>query len=81
MKTILRRGLHKGLSVTWTLSKVIFPITLIITLLQYTPVLPYFIPLGIPVLPLFFIRLLTAIILTRIVSIIWTRVEKNKQII
>ena len=50
MKTILRRGLHKGLSVTWTLSKVIFPITLIITLLQYTPILPYFIELIEPLM-------------------------------
>src|SRR5699024_2885118 len=31
----------QGLQVTWTLGKVIFPITLIVTILQYTPVLPW----------------------------------------
>lgn len=50
MKEILTRGLHKGLDVTWTLSKVIFPVTLIITLLQYTPVLPFFIQLVEPLM-------------------------------
>jgi len=37
----LQRGLKQGLQVTWTLGKVIFPITLIVTILQYTPVLPW----------------------------------------
>jgi hypothetical protein len=50
MKKILIRGLHKGLRVTWTLSKVIFPITLLITLLQYTPVLPFFIDMIEPLM-------------------------------
>ena len=36
---MLKRGLLSGLSTTWTLSKVIFPITLFITILGYTPVL------------------------------------------
>ncbi|WLR53311.1 nucleoside recognition domain-containing protein [Bacillus tianshenii] len=35
------RGLKAGLKTTWTLGKVIFPITLIVTFLQYTPVLPW----------------------------------------
>lgn len=30
-----------GLHTTWTLGKVIFPVTLIVSLLQYTPVLPW----------------------------------------
>ncbi|NGP45341.1 hypothetical protein G4V62_10385 [Bacillaceae bacterium SIJ1] len=30
-----------GLSTTWSLGKVIFPITLLVTVLQYTPVLPW----------------------------------------
>ncbi|MEK4486973.1 nucleoside recognition domain-containing protein [Psychrobacillus sp. FSL H8-0484] len=39
----LKRGLLAGLKTTWTLSKVIFPITLIVVILQYTPVLPWII--------------------------------------
>ncbi|TFB24350.1 hypothetical protein E3U55_02290 [Filobacillus milosensis] len=41
MKGTLKRGLNSGLSLTWTLGKVIFPITLIVSILQYTPVLPF----------------------------------------
>ncbi|WP_026909006.1 nucleoside recognition domain-containing protein [Paucisalibacillus globulus] len=41
MSGILKRGLMQGLQTTWTLGKVIFPITLIVTILQYTPVLPW----------------------------------------
>ncbi len=43
MSGMLGRGLKQGLQTTWTLGKVIFPITLIITILQYTPVLPWII--------------------------------------
>lgn len=39
----LKNGLLAGLKTTWTLSKVIFPITLIVVILQYTPVLPWII--------------------------------------
>lgn len=41
MSGIFLRGLKQGLQTTWTLGKVIFPITLIITILQFTPVLPW----------------------------------------
>lgn len=41
LKGIAYRGLQQGLNVTWTLGKVIFPITLLVTILQYTPVLPW----------------------------------------
>jgi hypothetical protein len=41
MKGILLRGGKKGLDLTWTLGKVIFPVTLIVTILQFTPVLPW----------------------------------------
>ncbi|MBH0230920.1 nucleoside recognition domain-containing protein [Halobacillus yeomjeoni] len=41
MKGIIKRGAGKGISLTWTLGKVIFPVTLIVTILQYTPVLPW----------------------------------------
>ncbi|WP_342598838.1 nucleoside recognition domain-containing protein [Psychrobacillus sp. FSL H8-0483] len=44
----LKRGLLAGLKTTWTLSKVIFPITLIVVILQYTPVLPWIINLISP---------------------------------
>lgn len=43
MSGILKRGLKQGLQTTWTLGKVIFPISLIVTILQYTPVLPWII--------------------------------------
>ncbi|MFC2947239.1 nucleoside recognition domain-containing protein [Virgibacillus sediminis] len=43
MRGIMGRGLQQGLSTTWTLGKIIFPITLIVTILQYTPVLPWLI--------------------------------------
>ncbi|WP_328703190.1 nucleoside recognition domain-containing protein [Alkalihalobacterium elongatum] len=37
----LKRGLMVGFQTTWTLGKIIFPITLIITILGYTPVLEW----------------------------------------
>ncbi|MFN7252562.1 MAG: nucleoside recognition domain-containing protein [Anaerobacillus sp.] len=38
-----------------------------------------FIPLGIPIWPLFLIRLVTAIVLTILVAFIWNRLEKNNE--
>ncbi|ELK47962.1 hypothetical protein D479_04368 [Halobacillus sp. BAB-2008] len=38
---VAKRGARKGIDLTWTLGKVIFPVTLIVTILQYTPVLPW----------------------------------------
>ncbi|KAA9018011.1 nucleoside recognition domain-containing protein [Niallia endozanthoxylica] len=38
-----KRGLMVGLQVTWTFGKIIFPITLLISILQHTPVLPWII--------------------------------------
>lgn len=52
MSTI-RNGLKAGLKTTWTLGKIIFPITLIITMLQFTPVLPFIIDLVAPLMSLF----------------------------
>lgn len=43
MSGVLKRGLQQGLKLTWTLGKVIFPVTLIVTILRYTPVLPWLI--------------------------------------
>ncbi len=53
LKGILIRGFQQGLSVTWTLGKVIFPITLIVTILQHTPVLPWLIEKISPLMALF----------------------------
>ncbi|RXJ01724.1 hypothetical protein DS745_09600 [Anaerobacillus alkaliphilus] len=39
-----------------------------------------FIPLGIPIWPLFLIRLVTAIVLTMLVAFVWNRLEKNEKI-
>lgn len=38
---MLKRGLLVGLKTTWTLGKVIFPITLIVTMIGYTPLLSW----------------------------------------
>jgi hypothetical protein len=48
-----RRGLISGLKTTWTLGKVIFPITLIVTLLKYTPILDWVIHAVSPIMGLF----------------------------
>ena len=37
----LTRGLKKGLSITWELSKVIVPVYFIITIFKYTPVMEW----------------------------------------
>ena len=52
----LKNGLLAGLKTTWTLSKVIFPITLIVVILQYTPVLPWIIDFISPFMGLLGLR-------------------------
>ncbi|SHF85079.1 nucleoside recognition domain-containing protein [Ornithinibacillus halophilus] len=52
MSGIIYRGFKEGLNTTWALGKVIFPITLIVTILQYTPVLPWIIDLVSPIMGL-----------------------------
>ncbi|MDT8858740.1 hypothetical protein N0O92_00765 [Alkalihalobacillus sp. MEB130] len=47
---MLKRGLLVGLQTTWTLGKIIFPITLIVTILGYTPVLEWVARLLAPVM-------------------------------
>ena len=49
----IKTGLLDGLRVTWLLGKVIFPITLIVALLQHTPVLPWIIELIAPFMGIF----------------------------
>lgn len=46
------RGLQQGMKTVWTLGKVIFPITLVMTILQYTPILPWIIEKISPVMQL-----------------------------
>ncbi|MFD6440162.1 nucleoside recognition domain-containing protein, partial [Peribacillus sp. NPDC060186] len=48
----VKKGLLSGLNTTWSLGKVIFPVTLIVTVLQYTPVLPWIINLIAPLMNL-----------------------------
>lgn len=53
MGSSLKRGLMVGLNTTWALGKVIFPVTLIVSILKYTPVLPWLIDLITPLMSLF----------------------------
>ncbi len=48
----VKKGFLVGLKTTWTLGKIIFPVTLIVAVLQYTPVLPWIISLLSPVMKL-----------------------------
>ncbi|PAQ13605.1 hypothetical protein CD798_14455 [Bacillaceae bacterium SAOS 7] len=53
MISTIKRGLFVGGKTTWTLGKVIFPITLIVTILQFTPVLPWLMKLISPIMGIF----------------------------
>jgi hypothetical protein len=46
----LKKGIHAGLLTTWTLGKVIFPVTLLITILSYTPVLGWIVNVLTPMM-------------------------------
>ncbi len=46
-------GLKAGLRTTWTLGKIIFPITVLVVILQHTPVLPWIVELIAPFMGLF----------------------------
>lgn len=48
-----KAGLNAGLQTTWTLGKIIFPITLLVSLLQYTPILGWIVKLISPLMGLF----------------------------
>lgn len=48
----MRKGLQVGLKTTWTLGKIIFPVTLIVALLQFTPILPWVIKVISPLMKL-----------------------------
>ncbi|MBO0588940.1 nucleoside recognition domain-containing protein [Sporosarcina sp. E16_8] len=49
----LQKGLKAGLLTTWTLGKIIFPITVLVVILQHTPVLPWLIKLVAPFMGIF----------------------------
>jgi len=53
MVSSLKKGSLVGLHTVWTLGKIIFPVTLIISILQFTPVLPWVIELVTPLMALF----------------------------
>ncbi|WP_394188848.1 nucleoside recognition domain-containing protein [Paenisporosarcina quisquiliarum] len=55
MSTI-KKGLLVGFQTTWTLSKIIFPITLILVILQFTPILPWVINFVSPIMSVFGLR-------------------------
>jgi hypothetical protein len=48
----IKKGFQVGLKTTWTLGKIIFPVTLIVAVLQYTPVLPWVIKAIAPMMEL-----------------------------
>lgn len=52
MKGIILRGLKQGVSVSWTLGKIVFPVTILVTILRYTPVLPWIIDFLTPLMKL-----------------------------
>lgn len=43
-------GLKKGLKITWVLTRVIVPVYFFVTILKYTPVLPWISELMVPVM-------------------------------
>jgi hypothetical protein len=49
----IKRGFFVGLKTTYTLGKIIFPVTLIVALLQYTPILPWLMNVIEPLMGLF----------------------------
>ncbi|WP_233201458.1 nucleoside recognition domain-containing protein [Sporosarcina sp. P13] len=56
LASTLRSGLQVGLKTSWSLGKIIFPITLLITMLQFTPILPWLVELVAPIMHLFGLR-------------------------
>lgn len=53
MGNSLKKGFQAGIQTTWTLGKVIFPITFIVSLLQHTPVLDWIAVLITPLMGIF----------------------------
>ncbi|WP_440601753.1 nucleoside recognition domain-containing protein [Bacillus safensis] len=53
MRETWKNGLKAGLSTTWTLGKVIFPVTILVSILQHTPVMDWIIRFIQPFMGLF----------------------------
>ncbi|MCY7708576.1 nucleoside recognition domain-containing protein [Bacillus safensis] len=53
MRETWKNGLKAGLSTTWTLGKVIFPVTILVSILQHTPVMDWIIRFIQPLMGLF----------------------------
>ncbi|MGE6630170.1 nucleoside recognition domain-containing protein [Bacillus sp. NPDC077027] len=53
MGDTLKNGLKAGLFTTWTLGKVIFPVTILVSILQHTPVMDWFIQFIRPFMGIF----------------------------
>jgi hypothetical protein len=51
-KDTISKGIMAGLRTTWMLGKIIFPVTFLISILQYTPILPWIIELISPAMGL-----------------------------
>ncbi|WP_108671604.1 nucleoside recognition domain-containing protein [Peribacillus acanthi] len=51
-KSTFKNGLASGLKTTWTLGKIIFPITFIVTVLKYTPILDWIVKIIAPMMKL-----------------------------
>lgn len=49
----LKNGLHAGFMTTWSLGKIIFPVTLIVGVLKHTPIMPWLIDFVAPLMSLF----------------------------
>ena len=56
LSSTLKDGLQVGLKTTWSLGKIIFPITLLVTILQLTPILPWLVNLVEPLMHIFGLR-------------------------
>ncbi len=52
-KDTVRNGLKAGGKTTWSLGKIIFPITILVVILQHTPILPWIVKLISPLMSLF----------------------------
>ncbi|WP_409290334.1 nucleoside recognition domain-containing protein [Peribacillus sp. SCS-37] len=53
---MLKRGLLSGLKTTWTLGRVIFPVTLIVSIIQYTPILGWIVNIISPLMKVLGLR-------------------------
>lgn len=50
MEKTFKRGSHVGLQTAWDLGKIIFPITFIVSILKYTPVIPWVVGVCEPIM-------------------------------